>query len=47
VRGRACRETGAGAVYIWPLIVSRDTAVFENTAVFFQNCRKTLFPNTP
>jgi hypothetical protein len=24
VRGRACRETGAGAVYIWPLIVSRD-----------------------
>jgi beta-galactosidase GanA len=24
-----------------------NTAVFENTAVFFQNCRKTLFPNTP
>jgi hypothetical protein len=24
-----------------------NTAVFENTAVFFQNYRKTLFPNTP
>jgi hypothetical protein len=24
-----------------------NTAVFENTVVFFQNCRKTLFPSTP
>jgi hypothetical protein len=23
-----------------------NTAVFENTAVFFQNCEKTSFPNT-
>jgi hypothetical protein len=24
-----------------------NTAVFENTAVFFQNCEKTSLPNTP